>query len=174
MTTGRARTTFTRGLPLLGGLGLVLCGACAGAARAPNQRPAAGADSVAVAYGAQRRRDVAVAVGSVAPRHDERVTARRVEELLEGRVSGVEVRRLPGGRFSVSVRGASGGEGREPLWVIDGVPLPTSVPATELLAGINPGDVVRIDVLKDAGAAAAYGARGANGVILVTLRRARR
>jgi TonB-dependent starch-binding outer membrane protein SusC len=173
MTTSRRRATFTRDLPLRWGVGLALCGGCAAARPVPNRPPPAGDDSVVVGYGTQRRRDVLTAVGSVAPRHDERVTARRVEELLEGRVGGVEVRRLPGGRFAVSVRGA-GHEGREPLWVVDGVPLPAGLPSHELLAGISPADVARIDVLKDAGAAAAYGARGANGVILITLRGVRR
>ncbi len=68
-------------------------------------------------------------------------------------------------------RGASSvNRGGEPLFVIDGVPLLSNRPGHEL-DGINPSDIERIDVLKDAGSAAVYGSRGANGVILITTRR---
>jgi len=91
----------------------------------------------------------------------------RVEELIEARVSGVRVRRLANGEYSIQVRGINAIHGNtEPLFVIDGVPLPDS----RSLIGVNPVDVARIEVLKD-GTAAAYGVRGANGVILITTRR---
>jgi TonB-dependent SusC/RagA subfamily outer membrane receptor len=91
----------------------------------------------------------------------------RFEELLEARVSGVRVRRLANGEFIVQVRGINAIHGTtQPLFVLDGVPLPDS----RSLTGINPADVARIEVLKDA-SAAAYGARGANGVILITTHR---
>ncbi len=90
----------------------------------------------------------------------------RVEELLEARVAGVSVRRLTNGEYSVVVRGIGALHGdSEPLFVIDGVPLPNQ----RSLVGVNPADVVRIEVLKDA-TAASYGVRGANGVILITTR----
>jgi TonB-dependent starch-binding outer membrane protein SusC len=69
------------------------------------------------------------------------------------------------------VGGAFGGE---PLVVVDGVPWPTSVPLSSLLAAISRAAVVRIDVLKDASSSAIYGARAANGVLLITLRHAGR
>jgi TonB-dependent SusC/RagA subfamily outer membrane receptor len=91
----------------------------------------------------------------------------RFEELLEARVAGVRVRRLANGEFSVQIRGINSINGStEPLFVLDGVPLLS----TRSLVGINPSDVARIEVLKDA-TAAAYGTRGANGVILITTRK---
>jgi TonB-dependent starch-binding outer membrane protein SusC len=91
-----------------------------------------------------------------------------VEELLIGRVPGVSVFRTDRG-VSVRIRGPSSFLSvGDPLFVIDGVALPWGLPNP--LAGISPHDVVRIDVIKD-GAAAIYGSRGANGVILITTRR---
>lgn len=91
----------------------------------------------------------------------------RFEELLEGRLAGVRVRRLPNGEFSVQIRGSNTLHGSvQPLFVVDGLP----VMDTRSLSAINPSDVARIQVLKDA-SAAAYGVRGANGVILITTRR---
>lgn len=87
-----------------------------------------------------------------------------VEELFIGRFPGVEVYRSSTG-LSVRIRGRTSVlGGNEPLYVLDGVPVGG-------LDGINPGDVARIEVLKDAGATAAYGVRGANGVILITTKR---
>jgi TonB-dependent SusC/RagA subfamily outer membrane receptor len=92
----------------------------------------------------------------------------RIEQLIEGRAPGVEVRHLSGGGFALVIRGVSTINGSsEPLVVVDGVMIPQGDGAGAL-AAINPGDVARIDVLKDAGSTAFYGSRGANGVILVT------
>jgi TonB-dependent starch-binding outer membrane protein SusC len=97
----------------------------------------------------------------------ENLRVTRVEELIEARVSGVRVRRLANGEYSIQIRGINALHGStEPLFVVDGVPLPDS----RSLVGVNPVDVARIEVLKD-GTAAAYGVRGANGVILITTRR---
>jgi TonB-dependent starch-binding outer membrane protein SusC len=76
----------------------------------------------------------------------------------------VDVTRLGGADFSVRIRGARSLAGsNEPLFVVDGVPRTAGA-----LDAIAPSSVVRIDVLKDAATLAAYGARGANGVILIT------
>ncbi len=92
-----------------------------------------------------------------------------IEEMLQGSVPGVTVRRLPGGGFSVRVRGTSTFYGNgEPLYVVDGVQMP---PGPNAVRGINPRDVARIEVLKDASAAAIYGLRAANGVIVITTRK---
>ncbi len=98
----------------------------------------------------------------------------RVEELIQGRIPGVHVVRLPNGDFSVRVRGAKTfGQGSdEPLYVVDGMPLMTTGLRNALM-GIAPQDIARIDVLKDAGATAVYGSKGANGVILITTKRAK-
>ena len=96
----------------------------------------------------------------------------RVEDLIAGRFAGVEVVRLPNGSSAIHVRGINTFIGNtEPLFVIDGMEVAPG-PGGALL-GLNPADVARIEVLKDAGATALYGIRGANGVILITTKRAR-
>lgn len=96
----------------------------------------------------------------------QRVT--RVEELFAGRFPGVEVFNAPGG-IQVRIRGQTTLHGEsEPLYVVDGTPLASG---TGGLLAINPRDVARIEVLKDAVSTAEYGLRGANGVIRVTTKR---
>ena len=97
----------------------------------------------------------------------------RVEELLEGRSAGVQVIRVPGGGIAVRIRGRSSIYGdTEPLYVIDGVPV--EVTTGHGLSWLNPGDIQRIEILKDASATAVYGMRGANGVVLITTRHGER
>jgi TonB-dependent SusC/RagA subfamily outer membrane receptor len=119
------------------------------------------------------RSDVTGAVASLSEEELDGMRVTRVEELLMGRIPGVQVIRTGGGEFSVRVRGAKSfgfGGTEEPLYVIDGMPLVNSGLRAALM-GIAPQDIARIDVLKDAGATAAYGSKGANGVILITTRR---
>lgn len=93
----------------------------------------------------------------------------RAEELLEGRFAGVRVIRVSGG-IAVRIRGASSLTGsNEPLYVVDGLEMDAG--AGGALTGINPADIVTIEVLKDIGSTSAYGVRGANGVVLITTRR---
>ncbi|HEU4884933.1 MAG TPA: TonB-dependent receptor plug domain-containing protein [Longimicrobium sp.] len=164
-----ARTGHLRHSSLLhAGLAALLTAGCAG--NPPAQSP--GGEEVEVGYGSQRAQDI---TGSVASLSGERLRshrASRVEEMFQGRMAGVAVTRLPGGGYSVRIRGAANfqADGGAPLFVLDGVPL-LGVRAGHELDGINPADVQRIDVLKDAGSAAIYGSRGANGVILITTRR---
>ena len=97
----------------------------------------------------------------------------RIEEMLQGRVPGLEVFTTSNGDFSLRIRGRTTILGNdEPLVVLDGMPL-QSGGLSRSLAAISPSDVARIEVLKDAGATAFYGMRGANGVILITTKRAR-
>jgi TonB-dependent SusC/RagA subfamily outer membrane receptor len=149
-------------------LALALAAACATTTPPPTHtravRAALATDSAYVAYGAQPRRDLAVAAASVVVDVRASRGTRRFEELLDGRVAGVEVLRRGAG-YDVLVRG------RAPLFVVDGVPLPAGSRASDLLRDIDPRDVERVDVLKDAGATAAYGVRGGGGVILITLRK---
>lgn len=150
-------------------LAALLAAGCAG--NPPPVAPGPEAAEVEVGYGTQKAEDV---TGSVASLSGDRLRSRRVtrvEEMFQGRLAGVAVTRLPGGGYSVRIRGASSlAGGGDPLFVLDGVPLLGSRPGHEL-DGINPADVERIDVLKDAGSAAIYGSRAANGVILITTRR---
>ena len=146
-----------------------------GEAPAPEDEAAADegaeSDSVAVGYGTQRRDRITGAVGSMSQEQIDRSRASRVEELFQGRRGGVMVTRTPDGGYSVRIRNAGGlvTDG-EPLFVVDGTPLAVMRPG-HTLDGINPADVARIDVLKDAASASIYGSRGANGVILITTRR---
>jgi iron complex outermembrane receptor protein len=101
---------------------------------------------------------------------DARVT--RVEEMLRG-VPGLEVTRLANGGYQIRIRGQRSIRGNptddDPLIVIDGVP---SSAGPAALADLAPRDIARIDVLKDAGSTSQYGSRGANGVIVITTKRA--
>lgn len=102
---------------------------------------------------------------------------------LQGRVSGLMITSsngLPGSSFSVMLRGRNSIDGKnDPLYIVDGVPF-VSEPLNQFtsangeqspLASINPNDIERIDILKDADATAIYGSRGANGVILITTKK---
>jgi TonB-dependent SusC/RagA subfamily outer membrane receptor len=95
----------------------------------------------------------------------------RIEEVLQGRVPGLQVVRLSGGDYSLRIRGGTSILGsNEPLLVLDGqIISPPFV--SNALAGISPHDVARVEVLKDGGSLAFYGSRGANGVIIVSTRR---
>jgi TonB-dependent starch-binding outer membrane protein SusC len=121
---------------------------------------------VVVGYGVQRKSDLTGSVASVSTEELQRVPVLNVGESLKGRVAGMQVSTsdpAPGGGINIRIRGIntiSGSSG--PLIVVDGY---TS--AGDLNA-INPRDIKSIEVLKDASATAIYGARGANGVILIT------
>lgn len=107
---------------------------------------------------------------TVTAEHIRRQPGESVEQILAGRVAGVWVTRAPDGGIAVLIRGATSIEGgTAPLYVIDGVPVQPG-PAGQL-TGISPYEIDSIRVLKDAAATTMYGSRGANGVILVTLKR---
>ncbi len=123
---------------------------------------------VVVGYGTRQRKDITGAVTSVAAKDLEKKPIARLENILQGQAAGVQVNQFsgkPGNSISVRIRGATSlSAGNEPLYVIDGVP----VLNTE---GINPADVESLEVLKDASASAIYGARAANGVVLITTKK---
>jgi len=140
---------------------------------------------VVIGYGTQRRANVTGAVSSFnATNLDER-PVQRVDQALVGQMAGVTVKQttgIPGKAFSVQVRGVGSiSGGNEPLYVIDGFPLSTNSSNTgngtfttgNPLDNINPNDIESIDVLKDAAAAAIYGSRASNGVVLITTKRGR-
>ena len=114
------------------------------------------------------------AVTTVVPREtDARVM--QVEEMLRG-VPGLDVTRLSDGGYQLRIRGQRSIRGNpgddDPLLVIDGIPIASGA-LSSTLAGLSPGDIARIEVLKDAGATGIYGSRAANGVIVITTKRAR-
>jgi TonB-dependent SusC/RagA subfamily outer membrane receptor len=96
-----------------------------------------------------------------------------VEELLQGRVAGLQVVHLPNGDISLRIRGGNVsllGEPAEPLVVIDGMPVAPGQ-LTRALRSLNPRDIAGIEVLKDISSTSSYGMAGANGVILITTKR---
>ena len=118
-------------------------------------------DSALLAMIAEAEADTA----GVAKRHQEPIAS-----LIQRSSPGVIVSTDPDGTLTVRIRGRGSFYGsEEPLYVIDGVPLPPGTGGR--LAGINPYDIVSIKVLKDPPETTLYGVRGANGVVLVTTRR---
>lgn len=155
---------------LYGGVAALLATGC-GLNRGGEPLPEPDPDMVEMGYGTRHTRDVTGAVSSVSNRELRNVRVTRVEEMMLGRLPGVSVSRNGSGGYAVRVRGAAGfANDGEPLFVLDGVPINSLRPG-HALDGINPADVLRIDVLKDAGSAAIYGTRAANGVVLITTRR---
>lgn len=163
---------WTRGISALRVLPVLMvplaCGtATTGGGEARGPEP----ERVEVGYGSQTRDQLTGSVTSLTAVDLERERVSRIEELLEDRVPGLMVSRRPDGSMSVRIRGTrSLIGGNEPLVVIDGTPI-TAYSVSQALTGLAPQSVERIDVLKDAGSTAAYGSRGANGVILITTRR---
>lgn len=134
-------------------------------------QPTIAEDSVRVGYADYSRRNSTGSVGSVVFRDgSRRPQVNKIEDLLAGRIAGVVVTRSADGSPSFRIHGVGTFRNSEPLLVVDGVAWPTDIPMRSLLMGINPGDVVRIDVLKDASSGAIYGSRAGNGVVLITLR----
>ncbi|HEY0176715.1 MAG TPA: TonB-dependent receptor, partial [Pedobacter sp.] len=134
-------------------------------------------DVVVIGYGVQRKSDLTGSVGSVTGETLHERPASTVNQVLGGRISGVNVTAntgRPGGQTSVRIRGnTSISITNNPLYVIDGVILNVTSLAngSNPIDFINPNDIASVEVLKDASATAIYGARGANGVILVTTKR---
>jgi TonB-dependent SusC/RagA subfamily outer membrane receptor len=95
-----------------------------------------------------------------------------LEKMLEGRIAGVTVTRTPDGGIAVRIRGGSSIRGNnEPLYLVDGMPVEPGPNGG--LSGIAPDDIESIRVLKDAASLTMYGARGANGVIVIKTKRSR-
>lgn len=132
---------------------------------------------VVVAYGVQKRSDVTGAIGSVDAKDFNKGIVVNPGQLLQGKVAGVNVSNVsgePGAAQDVVIRGVGSlRAGTTPLYVVDGFVLDNSATgvASNPLNFINPQDIESIDVLKDASAAAIYGARAANGVIVITTKR---
>jgi len=135
------------------------------------------AQVVVIGYGTASRKDATGSLKSLKSTDFNRGIINSPEQLLQGRVAGVNVTSAsgePGGRQSITVRGPGGVRtGSTPLFVLDGIPLDNSSTGgtTNPLNFLNPQDIESIDVLKDASATAIYGARGANGVILITTKK---
>ena len=134
---------------------------------------------VVIGYGTQKRENVASSISSINNNSFKDVPVTSLDQVLQGRASGVSLT-TPSGNVGqapiVRVRGvASITSGTQPLYIVDGVPIQTGSNAqvgdVNALADINSDDILSIDVLKDAAAAAVYGSRAANGVVLITTKK---
>lgn len=143
---------------------------------------------VVVGYGSQSKRTLATATSRVSAGEFKNAVITTVDQALQGRTTGVQVTETsgePGAATVVRIRGNNSLSGNnEPLYVIDGFPMPPYREADASsfygsysqngLYGINPNDIESMEVLKDASAAAIYGSRGANGVVLITTKSGKR
>ena len=146
-----------------------------------------GMDEVMViGYGTQKKKNLTGSISSIKTAQLTEVPASTLEQAFQGNVPGVMVSQTggaPGAALSVRVRGIGSINGSvEPLYVVDGVPIENTPiggggdyqnpdVSYSPLSAINPGDIESIEILKDASATAIYGARGANGVVLITTKR---
>jgi TonB-dependent starch-binding outer membrane protein SusC len=149
---------------------------------------------VVVGYGTQQKRDITGSVSALKAADFNPGVVASADQLMQGRASGVQITQnngAPGAANSVRIRGGTSiTAGNDPLYVVDGVPLDntaTNPPSNSRASGIdggipsngnsnplnflNPSDIASIDILKDASATAIYGARAANGVVLITTKR---
>lgn len=134
------------------------------------------AQVVVMGYGTQKQRDVTGSVKSVKSEAFNKGIINSPEQLLQGKVAGVNVTSStgePGANQGITIRGPGGlRTGSTPLFVIDGLALDnSSTGGGNPMNFLNPQDIESIDVLKDASATAIYGARGANGVVLITTKK---
>ena len=126
---------------------------------------------VVVGYGVQKKKVVTGAISKVKSEDLEDVPVVRIENSLQGRTSGVRVTSAsgqPGEGATVRVRGTTSINNSEPLYVVDGIPIRGGIDY------LNQGDIESIEVLKDAASASIYGARAANGVILITTKQGKK
>ncbi|MGF1670388.1 MAG: carboxypeptidase-like regulatory domain-containing protein, partial [Balneolaceae bacterium] len=144
------------------------------------QSGAIGLDELVVTgYGTISKRELTGSIASVQSREFQDVPVQNLEGALQGRAAGVTITSgsgNPGAGFQVRVRGqGSINAGNDPLYIVDGVQISFQQQSTQTedspLNAINPADIESIEVLKDAAAAAIYGAQAANGVVLITTKR---
>jgi len=125
-------------------------------------------DVVIVGYGTQRKTDLTGSLASISPKDFAQQPVTRIDQILQGRATGVQVTNAggaPGGDTRIRIRGANSVLGNnDPLYVVDGF-----VGAD--FSTINPEDIETLQVLKDASSTSIYGSRGANGVIIVTTKK---
>lgn len=139
---------------------------------------------VVVGYGSMSQRDVSGSIASVTGKDIAKVPSVSFDVALQGRVPGLQITSTsaePGGGANIRIRGNNSISGNNsPLIVLDGYPLPESGEASSdrgnpqtsnIFSFLNPSDIESVEILKDASATAIYGARGANGVIIITTRR---
>ena len=123
---------------------------------------------VVIGYGSMKRKDITTSVSVVSTSDIDERPLIDAAQALQGKAAGVQVVQpsgAPGTGMSIRVRGATSVQAsNEPLYVVDGIP-------SDNISGLSPNDIESIQVLKDASSAAIYGARAANGVVLITTKR---
>jgi len=123
---------------------------------------------VVLGYGTRKKSDVTGSVASLSSDEIVKSKAPNAQEAIQGRLPGVDVKRTsgkPGADMTIEIRGVNSIYGNtQPLYVVDGIPVSS-------INDINPSDIERMDVLKDASSTAIFGSRGANGVVIVTTKK---
>ncbi|MFT4855705.1 MAG: TonB-linked SusC/RagA family outer membrane protein, partial [Planctomycetota bacterium] len=140
------------------------------------------AEYVITSYGDQSKREATGAISSVKGEIFENLPVQSFDRAMQGRIAGVQVTSTsgqPGGTLNVRIRGVGSiNAGNDPLYIVDGVQIASGglsgQGASNALGSINPNDIESIEVLKDAAAAAIYGAQAANGVVIITTKRGRK
>jgi len=126
----------------------------------------AGNEVVVIGYGVQQKKDLTGAAATVRVDDVQKIATTQVSTAIQGRAAGVNVSNTsgaPGVGASIKIRGAGTLGNTSPLVIVDGVPSD--------LSQVNPQDIASIDILKDASAAAIYGSRAGNGVLIITTKR---
>lgn len=133
---------------------------------------------IVTGYGIEQKRDLTGSVSSVKGSAINNLPVQSFDRAIQGRLAGVQVQSTsgaPGGAISILVRGPGSLANNTPLYIVDGVQVQagglTFGGSNNALAAINPNDIESIEVLKDAAAAAIYGAQSANGVVIITTKR---
>ncbi len=130
---------------------------------------------VVVGYGTARRRDLTGSIVSVSAEDVQKTPSNNFLHSIQGRAAGVDIKASnnePGGGIRIRIRGTSSiNSGSQPLYVVDGFPLPEDLNTANPLLSLSDSEIESITILKDASATAIYGARGANGVVIITTRR---
>lgn len=144
-------------------------------------------EQVSTGFGSTSKRDLIGSVSSIKSEVLAEQPSTSIDQMIQGRAAGVQVVTNsgdPGAGVDIRIRGAGSiAGGNDPLYIVDGIPIISTpfdntnnglnVARINPIADINPSDIDRIDILKDANAAAIYGARAANGVIIITTKRGR-
>ena len=148
-------------------------------------------DVVVIGYGVVRKSDLTGAVSQLKAEGVAERPVASVEQLIQGRVSGVQVQSAsgaPGSGLSILIRGGNSTSSNQPLYVIDGYPIDAgngdlqvggnnqavATPPTNPLANLNSNEIENIEILIDASSTAIFGSRGANGVVLITTKRGKK
>jgi TonB-linked SusC/RagA family outer membrane protein len=136
---------------------------------------------VVTGYQTLRKREISTPIAKISGRDIENMPVVSLDRAMQGRASGVAIQAnngIPGGAITVRIRGVGSiSAGNDPLYIVDGIQINTDIRANNTqnnpLSFLNPNDIESIEILKDAAASAIYGARAANGVVLITTKKGR-